>query len=123
MLGVSVLSFSRPTVSCEGSLASARWVSRVLRFAPDLASRGFALDTSLASAWGSSQATFGPRKGSLMSLRSFAPRHRRPSAAALQALDFGLQVRFEAHSSQRSIFSGAEILSVRELTSELSELI
>src|SRR5262249_30632043 len=121
--GVSVVSFPRPTVSCAGNVASARSVSRVLRFAPDLASRGYALDTSLASAWGSSQATFGPRKGSLMSLRSFAPRHPRPSAAALQALDFGLQVHLDGHSSQRSIFFGAESLSVRQLTSELSELV
>jgi hypothetical protein len=58
-----------------------------------------------------------------MSLRYYAPRHRRLSPAALQALDFGVQVRFEAHPSQRSIFSGAESLSVRELTSELTELV
>jgi hypothetical protein len=58
-----------------------------------------------------------------MSLRDFAPRHRRPSPAALQALDFGLQVRFQAQSSQRSIFFGAERPSVRQLTLELSELI
>src|SRR5262249_53409423 len=115
--------FRRPTVSCEGNLASARSASRVLRCAPDLAARGFALDTSLAPALASSQATFGPRKGSLMSPRYFAPRHRRPSPAALQALDFGLQVRFEAHPSQRTIFSGAESFSAQQLTSELSELV
>src|SRR5262249_47523700 len=118
-----VVPFRRPTVSCEGNLASARSASRVLRSAPDLAARGLALDTSLPPAWGSSQATSGPRNGSLMSPRYFAPRHRRPSPAALQALDFGLQVRFEAHPSQRTIFSGAESFSAQQLTSELSELI
>ena len=50
-----------------------------------------------------------------MSHPRYAPRSWRPSPAALQALDFGLRVRVEAHSSQRSIFTGAEDLSVRDL--------
>jgi hypothetical protein len=58
-----------------------------------------------------------------MSAPHFTPRPRRPSPAALQALDFGLQVRFEAHPSQRTIFSGAQDLSAQELTSELSLLV
>jgi hypothetical protein len=52
---------------------------------------------------------------------------RRPGSPAssfgLVALDFGLRVRVEAHPAQRSIFSGAERLSVRELVSELTELV
>ena len=51
------------------------------------------------------------------------PRPFRPSPAALQALDFGLRVRVETHSSQRCIFSGAESLSVQDLVSEVSELV
>jgi hypothetical protein len=52
---------------------------------------------------------------------------RRPGSPAspsgLVALDFGLRVQVEAHPAQRSIFSGAERLSVRELTSELAEIV
>jgi len=51
---------------------------------------------------------------------------RRPSRAsygALAALDFGLQVRVEAHPSQRTIFSTAEELPVQDLTSELAGLV
>jgi hypothetical protein len=54
----------------------------------------------------------------------FTARPRLPgSPAGAVALDFGLRVRVEAHPAQRSIFSGAERLSVRELTSELAELV
>ena len=55
------------------------------------------------------------------------PAHRfgtRPSSpSALAALDFGLRVRLEAQPSQRTIFSGAENLSVQELIAELSEMV
>lgn len=56
-----------------------------------------------------------------MSFKSFTT--RRPSPAALMALDFGLRVRVEATFQQRTIFSGAENLSARDLTSELSEMV
>lgn len=58
-----------------------------------------------------------------MSHPRYAPRPFRPSPAALQALDFGLRVRVETHSSQRCIFAGAQSLSVQDLVSELSELV
>ena len=58
-----------------------------------------------------------------MSHSRYTPRPFRPSPAALQALDFGLRVRVETHSSQRYIFTGAESLSVQDLVSELSELV
>ena len=45
------------------------------------------------------------------------------SPAAAVALDFGLHVRVEAHPDQRTIFSSAEEHPVRELTSELAELV
>ena len=45
------------------------------------------------------------------------------SSAAAAALDFGLRVRVETHPAQRNIFSGAERLSVRELTSEVAGLV
>jgi hypothetical protein len=52
---------------------------------------------------------------------------RRPgspaSAIGLAALDFGLRVRVEAHPAQRSIFSGAERLTVQQLTAELAEFV
>jgi hypothetical protein len=38
-------------------------------------------------------------------------------------LDFGLRIRLEAQPSQRTIFSGAENLSVQELIAELSEMV
>ena len=50
------------------------------------------------------------------------PRPERSTAPAM-ALDFGLRVRVEAHPAQRTIFSGAENLTIRELTSELAELV
>ncbi|NWG75944.1 MAG: hypothetical protein HXY24_15305, partial [Rubrivivax sp.] len=50
------------------------------------------------------------------------PRPHGSSAAAV-ALDFGLRVRVQTHPAQRSIFSGAERLTVRQLTSELAELV
>ncbi len=54
----------------------------------------------------------------------FAARPRPPaSPAAALALDLGLQVRVEAHPAQRTIFASAEELTVRELTSELAELV
>jgi hypothetical protein len=51
-----------------------------------------------------------------------APRPRR-SPAALAALDFGLRVRVNAHCQQAVLFSGAQDLSLHELTSELSLMI
>jgi hypothetical protein len=47
----------------------------------------------------------------------------RASLGALAALDFGLQVRVEAHPAQRTIFSSAEELPAQELTSELAEMV
>jgi hypothetical protein len=52
----------------------------------------------------------------------FAPRPHR-SAATLAALDVGLAVRIEAHPSQRTLFSGAENLSLQKLASELSLMV
>jgi hypothetical protein len=49
--------------------------------------------------------------------------NRHSSPGALAALDFGLRVRVEVHSDQRTIFAGAENLSVQELTSELAEMV
>jgi hypothetical protein len=43
--------------------------------------------------------------------------------ASFSALDFGLRVRVAAHPDQRTIFSGAESLSVRQLTAELAEMV
>lgn len=70
---------------------------------------------------GSSQAIFGPQKGTLMSAHTFNTRGR--SSAMLSALDFGLRVRVEAPLDQLTIFSGAENLSAQGLTSELSEMV
>lgn len=50
------------------------------------------------------------------------PRPQASPAAAL-ALDFGLRVRFDAHASQQTLFSGADSLSLRELCSELGLMI
>src|SRR5262245_19020234 len=113
---------TEPTVACEGKIASAREASRLLAalaLFPGPKGKSSALTPPLAAAWWSSQATFGPQKGSSMSPRPFAPRRRR----SLIALDYGLAVRVDAHPLQRTIFSGAENLSVQELTSELSEMI
>jgi hypothetical protein len=46
----------------------------------------------------------------------------RRSPAALVALDFGLEVRVRS-SRQRPLFCGAENLSLRELVSELSQMV
>jgi hypothetical protein len=46
----------------------------------------------------------------------------RRSSASLVALDFGLEVRVRP-SRQRPLFSGAENLSLRELISELSQMV
>ena len=54
----------------------------------------------------------------------FTPRRPAPaSRGSLAALDFGLRVRVEAHPAQLTIFCGAAELPVRELTSELSEMV
>jgi hypothetical protein len=45
------------------------------------------------------------------------------SPAAAVALDFGLRVRVTAHLDQRTLFAGAENLSLQELCSELSLMI
>jgi hypothetical protein len=45
------------------------------------------------------------------------------SPAAALALDFGLRVRVECSSDQRTLFSGAENLSLKDLASELSLMV
>ncbi len=45
------------------------------------------------------------------------------SPAAAVALDFGLRIRVESSSVQRTLFSGAESLSLRELTTELALMV
>ncbi len=50
------------------------------------------------------------------------PRSQASPAAAL-ALDFGLRVRISHHGEQRTLFSGAENLSLQELCSELGLMI
>jgi len=50
-------------------------------------------------------------------------RHPRASLGALAALDFGLQVRIESCPAQRTLFASEEELPVRELTSELADLV
>lgn len=45
------------------------------------------------------------------------------SPAAAVALDFGLRVRVDGHVDQRTLFSGAENLSLQELCSELGLMI
>jgi hypothetical protein len=45
------------------------------------------------------------------------------SPAAAVALDFGLRVRVDGHADQRTLFSGAENLSLQELSSELGLMI
>lgn len=47
----------------------------------------------------------------------------RPAHRVLTGLDLGLRVRVEVHSTQRTIFSGAESLSLQALTSELAEMV
>jgi hypothetical protein len=59
-----------------------------------------------------------------MSQHTFGARaFRSRSLAAAAALDFGLRVRVEAVSEQRTIFSGSENLPVQQLTSELSLMV
>ena len=58
-----------------------------------------------------------------MSAHRYTARPTRPSPAALVALDFGLRVRVETQSAQRSIFSGAQAFSAQDLVSELSEMV
>jgi hypothetical protein len=58
-----------------------------------------------------------------MSAQPFASRPSWLSPAALGSLELGLRVRVETRGFQRSLFSGAERLSARELTSELAELV
>jgi hypothetical protein len=50
------------------------------------------------------------------------PRSQASPAAAV-ALDFGLRVRVDGHVDQRTLFSGAENLSLEELCSELGLMI
>ena len=45
------------------------------------------------------------------------------SPAQAVALDFGLRVRFDGHVAQRTLFSGAENLSLQELCSDLGLMI
>jgi hypothetical protein len=57
-----------------------------------------------------------------MSRHTFSSRPSRPlGAAALAALDAGLQVSVETYRSQRLLFAGAENLSLQDLTSELAQ--
>jgi hypothetical protein len=55
-----------------------------------------------------------------MSHHTFAGRQ---TARSLAALDFGLRVRVGTRPGQRTIFGGAENLSLQTLTSELAEMI
>lgn len=50
------------------------------------------------------------------------PRSQASAAAAL-ALDFGLRVRVDGNAPQRTLFSGAENLSLQELCSELASMV
>ena len=54
---------------------------------------------------------------------SHHPFGSRQALRALAGLDFGLRVRVDARPCQRTIFSGAENLSVQSLTSELAEMV
>ena len=55
-----------------------------------------------------------------MSHHSFDARYL---GRVLTGLDFGLRVRVQVQRAQRTIFSGAEALSVQSLTAELAEMI
>jgi hypothetical protein len=55
-----------------------------------------------------------------MSHHTFGGRHL---LRAVTGLDFGLRVRVDVRQSQRTIFSGAENLSVQALTGELAEMV
>jgi hypothetical protein len=55
-----------------------------------------------------------------MSHYTFGARH---TLGRFIGLDFGLRVRVETRSPQRTLFSGAENLSVQDLVSELAEMI
>ena len=55
-----------------------------------------------------------------MSQHSFGARH---VLTALTGLDFGLRVRVDVRPAQRTIFSGAEKLTVQALTAELAEMV
>jgi hypothetical protein len=67
---------------------------KVLRFAADLASRGFALDALLAAA---------------------LPGPRRPPFGIAEGNTLGLRVSFDGHVVQGTLFSGSESVSLREL--------
>jgi len=54
-----------------------------------------------------------------MSSHAFGSRSQR----SLAALDFGLRVRVDTCSEQRTLFSGADDLSVHDLVSELAEMV
>jgi hypothetical protein len=47
----------------------------------------------------------------------------RQLVTAITGLDFGLRVRVQVTPAQRTIFSGAEKLTVQALTSELAEMV
>jgi hypothetical protein len=82
------------------------------------------LTPPFAEAWGGAQANTARGKERARSSTFTARRPgSRASSFGLAALDFGLRVRVEAHPAQRSIFSGADRLTVQELTSELAELV
>jgi len=53
----------------------------------------------------------------------YTARPRSQASAAAIALDFGLRVRVDGHAPQRTLFSGAENLSLQELCSELGLMI
>lgn len=52
---------------------------------------------------------------------SHHPYGARAALRAITGLDFGLRVRVDVRSSQRSMFTGAENLTARQLISELAE--
>jgi len=54
---------------------------------------------------------------------SHHPFGSRQALRALTGLDVGLRVRVDVHPCQRTIFAGAENLSVQSLTSELAEMV
>lgn len=58
-----------------------------------------------------------------MPAHRFSTPRPRCSPAALAALDFGLPVRVSVHGPQPTLFSGAEDLSLEELTLEVAVMV
>jgi hypothetical protein len=76
------------------------------------------LTPASAPAWEAAQASYGLRKELPMFHRLYGPR---ATLRALTGLDFGLRVRVDVRSSQRSMFCGAENLAAQRLISEFAE--